>query len=241
MFKRKILPLLMVAAAVVLGLVMPILFPAFRGSLGNSTEALGLELNELSMSSGLTVLEKLTVLSQPDCRKLTVENWQKMPGQKLIYFDSFGGIFSQEQEQLLLSNGGKVFRVNHIRCTDSMENRWELYQDTETGSILGLALRFFWADELEATDGEEQSEAYRKDIAEKIAGQGLDMSDGDWGHYVFEITYAMLDTPYIGVINAFQGDAEVYFDIGSRDGEETATISAGYDAAGFWINCDKLF
>ena len=109
MFKRKILPLLMVAAAVVLGLVMPILFPAFRGSLGNSTEALGLELNELSMSSGLTVLEKLTVLSNRIAGNLRLRTGRRCRGRSLFILTPLVAYSVRSRSSFYCPTGGRSF------------------------------------------------------------------------------------------------------------------------------------
>lgn len=239
MFKGKILALLLTVLAISLGLVLPEVtaFLQDRKS-ADSAEPLGMELDELSMSSGLDSMEKIALFSDVNSRQIVITDWEEVEAREMIFSSIFGSVMSAEQRELLLSEDDRMLFVNHVFCVDDMGNQWQIYEDKETGGILGLAMRFYWAEELVNTGSDGEVTAVTNDIMDKM---GVNFADGWWAA---DLVYNMggtfnFSTRDLGY-DTVQGENVIYYEFYFSHQTEAVTISMGYDTTGCWINCDRI-
>lgn len=237
MFKRKILSLLFTIAAITVGLVLPMGIAALQDrQSAEAVEPLGIELDELSMSSGLNNLEKLELFTDANSQLITVTDWEPVEAREILYSSVFGSIMSAEQRELLLSGGDQMLFVSHVFCFDNMGNQWQVYEDVETGGLLGIAVRFYWAEDLANVSVDEETTAVTNDIFDKM---GVEFSQGWWAT---DLVYNMgatfgLDAE-VAAYDVVRGESLTYFDFYNQNG--SVTVSMEYDITGCWINCDKI-
>lgn len=235
MFKRMILPLILITAAVAVGLVLPTGVAMLQERRTEAVvEPLGLELEAVSLGSGLSELDKWHLLNQPETGMLAVSKYELSEKRELDYLHGEYRQAMGDRTRLLLTNENRAFLVDYLSLTDGYGNQWELYEDVETGELLGMSLEFFWV--WENWDAEMDGQA-PYDIA--ISEWGIDLSTSEWA---VSIVFQILQNKELYIENyGYDVDYDenvVYFDL--TDGTNEFTMVVYCDETGCQINCNNI-
>lgn len=152
---KKLLPLLILIPALLIGLLLPRLVSAVQDAREQRDEAAEIQQVNLTVDSGLSNLQKIALFNDPDADTLGVGNgvhqtagtlsaasWQFIT--QLLTVDD-GGLLEAEtlvQEQqtaVLLSKGAQAFLYWEVLFRDGLGNVLRIYLDDETGAPLAFS------------------------------------------------------------------------------------------------------
>jgi len=158
--KKVIVPILLITAALLVGLGLPAAVTALQANNAEQTEDAGITEVTLHIASGLTHAEKLSILSADDCTVLNVGVAQHQTPSSLsqhswklleVIMSGYGAPLldsssTQQVEQfaLMASAGDQSFLFWEVLFSDGFGNMLSLHLDDESG--LPLAMSYYSTD-----------------------------------------------------------------------------------------------
>ena len=151
---KKLLPLLMLIPALLLGLLLPRLVSAAQDAREQRDEAAGIRQVNLTVDSGLSNLQKIALFNDPEADTLGVGNgvhqtagtlstasWQiitSLLGMDQGLLESETAV-QEQQTAVLLSKGAQAFLYWEVLFRDGQGNVLRLYLDDETAAPLAIS------------------------------------------------------------------------------------------------------
>lgn len=260
---RRFGTVLLLLSALLVGLMMPWLVSQQQDRLAGETEAAGILQVDLSVDSGLSVLEKVCLFGDPETSLLAVGVGRYQTSKTLssaswrvldILQGSYGVEMLQtstaaqvQQVAYLASQGGKAFLLWQVVYEDELGAVLHLYLDDETGTLLGLTY----------SGGDESGKMMSNDYAtwctaamwalceaggiSPVTGYlepvGMEPARGEVEDAVPE-EETMVESPANYEVNRVTYAGEYTLSDGSADGDYTIGLNAGYG----WlsVNCTNL-
>ena len=150
---KRVLLALSIAAAVLLGLFLPVGIFALQDLDALREEEAGVQQVDLSMESGLTLTQKLGMLSADGSSLLNIGVGRTQTPETLsaLSWSLLSGVLEgaplleastavqQEQSAVLVTNGDSAFVFWRVLFCDDAGNRVTLFFDDETGMALGMS------------------------------------------------------------------------------------------------------
>ena len=152
--KHTVLTVFLLLAAVSLGLFLPSAVTALQEQNTAQTEDSGVEGITLSLNSGMTQMEKLEILADPDCvltnvglgqhqtpSTLSMHSWQLLETMSSYGVPLLNAETTQQTEQfaIMATAGDTPFIYWEVLFTDAGGNRLRLHLDDETGLPLAMS------------------------------------------------------------------------------------------------------